>query len=48
VKDNIYLKGGTTMAEALLGNSQQTNIGSSSMSIAMRMKKHREAATGGV
>lgn len=48
VKDNIYLKGGNTMAEALLGNSQQiTSSGQSSMSIAMRMKKHREAATGG-
>lgn len=42
-KDNIYLKGGSSLADAL--NAQQKNNG---LSIAMRMKKNREAATGGV
>lgn len=48
VKDNIYLKGGTSLAEALLGQ-QKSSYGTNAqgLSIAMRMKKNREAATGG-
>ncbi len=46
--DNIYLKGGKTMAEALMKRqSSPTDEGSSGgTSIAMRMKKNREKAAG--
>jgi len=44
-KDNIYLKGGSSLAEALIASQKNNNSG---LSIAMRMKKNREAATGGV
>lgn len=44
--DNIYLKGGSNMAEALI-IAKQDNINAGGMSIAMRMKKNRELALNG-
>ena len=42
--DNIYMKGGANMAEVL--QNKQTNASTTGSSIAMRMKKNREAAAG--
>jgi len=40
-KDNIYLKGGSSIAEALRADNKNNNAGSNS--ITMRMKRNREA-----
>ena len=48
--DNIYLKGGQNLAEALnlgKGDPSGSQNTSASSSIAMRMKKNRDAALGG-
>jgi hypothetical protein len=45
-KDNIYLKGGNSIAEALLigrADNSNSNGAAGSNSIAMRMKRNREA-----
>ena len=46
-KDNIYLRGGGTMAEALLKTGLSTKPNTESQSIAMRMKRNRESLMGG-
>lgn len=45
-KDNIYLRGGGTMAEALLKTGLSTKPNNDSQSIAMRMKRNRESLMG--
>jgi hypothetical protein len=42
-KDNIYLKGGQTMAEALQNYERNNGMNKATTSIAMRMKMNRDA-----
>jgi hypothetical protein len=47
MKDNIYLKGGSSLADALFASQKNTyGTNAQGLSIAMRMKKNREAASG--
>ena len=45
--DNIYMNGGNSIADALNKQDQKIKVGGASTSIAMRLKKNRDALLAG-
>ena len=45
-KNNMYLKGGSSIAEALLNEQNTSGEKVAQVSIAMRLKRNRDAALG--